>query len=282
MLSDDELRAALTTRIPDLDPDVEAELARVLDRAGSRAHKRHATYVLGLVAAIVATVLVLGHDWKPESKGPDPVDHAPVRAHALAAKRGMYVEPAALKAGRYEAWFLGDVEPSVRIQLDVPGGWGQDDLYALATGPGDHRATRRVDLFINVRRILTDPCRGVSVQPGPGPLDLARELASLKTARAVGPTPVTLDGYPGYFIRLEAGRAHASPDPCAGGGVLREDGNGGTMIGAYDMRGWTDLVWVLEVAGNRVVISASHGPDVSPAQEAELVAMVESASFVLP
>jgi hypothetical protein len=278
MLADDDLRAALGTRLPDLLPDVEAELERVLDRAGSRAHKRHAAYVAGLVAAIVATVLVLGHDWRPVSQAPGPADDPPVLAQPLTSD-GVYDDPADLTPGRYRARFLGWAD--VAIDLDVPAGWGQDDIYAFATGPGDRADTRRIDLFDDVQRIQTKACKGRIVRPGPGTSDLARELASLPRTRATRPTPVNLDGYPGWFLRLEAGRAHASPDPCAGGSVLREGDSVDAMITALDMPGWTTLVWIVEVAGQRAVISASHGPDVSPAQEAELVQIVESGSFVL-
>ena len=48
---------------------------------------------------------------------------------------------------------------------------------------------------------------------------------------------------------------------------------------AFEYPGWTSRIWVLDVEGNPVLIHASHGPDVTPAQEAELVEMVESISF---
>ena len=60
MLADDELRAALTARVPDLDPDVEAELDLLLTRADSLARRRRTTYAVGLVALALTYA---GHTW---------------------------------------------------------------------------------------------------------------------------------------------------------------------------------------------------------------------------
>ena len=48
---------------------------------------------------------------------------------------------------------------------------------------------------------------------------------------------------------------------------------------AFEYPGWTSRFWVLDVEGNPVLISASYGPDVTPAEQDELVEMVESISF---
>jgi hypothetical protein len=70
---------------------------------------------------------------------------------------------------------------------------------------------------------------------------------------------------------------------CRGGSVLREGEPVADVVQACDLPGWTDLIWVIDVGADEpVIISATHGPDVTPAQEAELVGIVESASFVLP
>jgi hypothetical protein len=285
MLSDDDLRAALGTRLPDLHPDVEGELDRVLDRVASRARTRRTTYVVGLLAAaVVAAVLVLGHDWRPAAQSPQPVDvPPPVQARSLSSE-GMYAEPQVLAPGRYRAVFLGPEgdRDSVGIEIDVPAGWGHDDIYAFATGPGEDDATRRIDLFAGLTRVRPDQCSGRVVRPGPGALALAEVLATLARTRATGPTPVTLSGYSGYRLRLEDPAPEPAKDRCAGGSAMREIGVATGLAMAESLPGWTSLIWVLDLDGTRVVVNASYGPDVTPAQEAELVAMVESASFVLP
>src|SRR4051794_28264307 len=223
MLSEDELRAALTTRLPELAPDVEAELGRVLDRASARARVRRASYAVGLVAAVVATLLVLAHDWRPPARGPDPVDEVPARAQTL-VNRGTYQHPQVLPSGRYQVRFLGPVKgwPGLAVALDVPVGWGQDDVYALATGPGDANRTRRLDFFDGVKRLWPDECSSDVVPAGSGTWELARALATMVGARATGPTPTTLDGHAGYQLRLELPREKAGPRGCVRGGAWRE------------------------------------------------------------
>src|SRR5918993_1444282 len=108
MLADEELRAALTARLPDLEPDVEGELARVLTRADSVARRRRAAYVVGLVAAaVVAAGLVLGHDWRPNADRLQPLDDdSPGQTRTLTPFRGVYDDPAPLEPGRYRVHVL--------------------------------------------------------------------------------------------------------------------------------------------------------------------------------
>ena len=46
--------------------------------------------------------------------------------------------------------------------------------------------------------------------------------------------------------------------------------------------GWTYRVWALDVEGERLVITAAHGPDATPAERAELLRMVETLELVPP
>ena len=48
------------------------------------------------------------------------------------------------------------------------------------------------------------------------------------------------------------------------------------------MAGWTNLLWVLDVGGPPGARQRQPRPDVTPAEEAELVEIVESISFVVP
>jgi hypothetical protein len=278
MLADDELRHALLTRLPDLQPDVDGELERLLARADSAARRRRTAYVVGLVAAaVVAAGFVLGHDWQRNADEPEPVDEAPGSVRPLTAERGFYDDPAALAPGRYRARALGSVFPAVQLDLDLPSGWGQDDLYAVATGPGDDAATRRIDAFADVRQVEVLRCgHERTVITGPSTLDLATALASLGGSRSSGPTPTSLAGYAGYQVSL----AGAVPD-CREGMMLREGPFRGS-VSLHGEAGWTNRVWVLDVDGVDVVINASNGPDATPAQKAELVRIVESISFVVP
>ena len=142
MLADDELRAALTARVPDLEPDVEAELDRLLTRADSLARRRRTTYAVGLVAAVTVLALVLGRDWVPKAETPEPTDDVPVRA--LDPARGEYVDPEDLDPGRYRARFaFPPVDGLPDVEIDVPAGWGQDNDSALATAPSSNSSADR-------------------------------------------------------------------------------------------------------------------------------------------
>lgn len=276
MLADDELRAALTARVPDLDPDVEAELDLLLARADSLARRRRTTYAVGLVAAVTVLALVLGRDWVPKAETPEPVDDVPVRA--LDPARGKYVDPEDLDPGRYRARFaFPPVDGLPDVEIDVPAGWGQDNDSALATAPSSNSSARRIDLVGRVLRVESDPCTPEWVRPAPGALGLARALSSVPRAGGAAPVPMTLGGLEGYVVRLTAPRTHDAFLQCTHGSVFQLYLHEGAM--GFEHPGWSSRMWVLDVEGHPVLISASHGPDVTPAQEAELVEMVESISF---
>jgi hypothetical protein len=91
--------------------------------------------------------------------------------------------------------------------------------------------------------------------------------------------PVTLGGRSGLRIRLDPVPGRDGP-PCAGEVVLREFSL--RVVMASQFPGWSSVIWAVDVDDHLVVVAASHGPDVTPAEEQELVGIVESLSFVLP
>jgi hypothetical protein len=281
MLADDELRQALSTRFPDPRPDLDEELDRLLERAGARARTRRASYVIGLVAAaVVALVFVFGPDWSLRTKAPEPVDDPPAGAQVL-HQAGTFSNPAPLEPGRYRARFAPAGQYlGLQVDLDIPAGWGQDDVYSLASVPGGENSARRIDLLAGRRRVQPDPCSDRTVKAGPGAQVLARKLALQARAEVTEPTAVTLGGHRGYYLRIEDYR---ETKPCTAGLDIWASGNVAGLVAPFDRPGWTNLLWVVDVgAEDPVIISASYGPGVTPAQVDELVAIVQSASFVLP
>jgi len=280
MLADDDIRELLDSRLADLRPDIEGELERVLHRAGSRARRRRAAYVGGLVAAVVASVLVLGHEWRQQADAPDPVDDVTVQAKPL-VNRGVYAAPAALEPGRYLAKFVGMNEyPSPKIELDIPAGWGQDDVYAFATGPAGRKDTRRIDLYADIERIAPPECwnDGARRARVAGSVQgFADTLAGFGTESATTER-VTLGGYDGYRVTLPTVTG-ISPEACASTLLLPDRTR---RLCAVDLPGWSSTTWVFRVGEHLVVVSASQGPNVTPAEEQELVGIVESLTFALP
>ena len=280
MLADDDLRDLLVSRLPELRPEIEVELERVLSRARSRSRRRRAAYVGGLAAAVAATAIVLGHDWQTRADAPEVVDHVSVEAQPL-ANRGRYADPAAVAPGRYEARFVGmHLMPGPRIELDIPAGWGQDDVFAFATAPAQRADVRRIDLFADVERIAPPECRrdgGAPVRVGHGARAFADTLAGFGADSATAQR-VTLGGFDGYRVALP-GPTGVKPGECASTLLLPDRLR---RLCAFELPGWSSTTWVFRIDGHLVVVAASQGPDVTPAEAQELTGIVESLSFVLP
>ena len=174
MLADDELREALATRLPDLEPDVEAELDRLLARADSLARRRRTAYVVGLVAAaVVAAGLVLGHDWQRKADEPEPVDDAPAQRPAAGApsagstptrRRWLPAATAPARSGR-------SYVPAVEIELDLPRDGARTTSTPSPPAPGTTPPRGGSTSFADVRGIEVNRCsdaHGAS-RPVPAP-----------------------------------------------------------------------------------------------------------------
>jgi hypothetical protein len=279
MLSDTELRRRLTAATAHLTPDLEAELEKVFRRARMRRGLRWGGYVVGLAATVAAVLVLVGLRWSPPASEPDPVD-TDVPAQAL-YNRGLFMDPAAVEPGRYLVRVNQPPAPeSMYVAIDVPAGWGQDDVYSLATAAANDPTTRRLDFYGGVRRVQADACAWPLVRPGDSTLALAQALSSIAGVRTSEPEPVRLDDRPGYLVRVRAPTSQKALDDCLDGVYL--------LYAAVDRRlchdapGWTDLIWVVDVDGRRLVINASYGPEVAPAEVDELVRMVESVTFTDP
>jgi hypothetical protein len=169
----------------------------------------------------------------------------------------------------------------LQFVVDVPSGWGQDVVYAFATGPGGADDTMRLDMFADIRQVRPDPCTDRRVRPGPTTRDLAVALADLRQVTHTDPVPAVVDRHPGHFVRLQARGVPGGSAPCTGGTVPAATEDPST-VDAWVAPGWTSLIWVVRVHGHRVVVAATHGPDVTRAEEQELVGIVESLTFVRP
>jgi hypothetical protein len=107
--------------------------------------------------------------------------------------------------------------------------------------------------------------------PGPSVQDMADALVAQKSTRASTPKPVTLAGYEGLYVEL------SSPHDISRCG---ETGNlwanpGGRGIG----NGQVDLVWILDVDGQRLLVNAAYTPKSSAKDIDKLTSMVESLKF---
>ncbi len=165
-------------------------------------------------------------------------------------------------------YLIGDPFP-VRIGLTVPEGWetgGLRPTLAQIGSPGGG-----LD-FTVVDGVYTDPCHleaGLVDPPvGPSADDLASALAALPGVEVAGPTDTIVDGHRAVTMTLTGPPSLAScTAPDDGGPKFR-------IWGAPEWH-WLDAnernrIWIVEVPGTRLVISAEELPDATPRFLAEL------------
>jgi hypothetical protein len=108
--------------------------------------------------------------------------------------------------------------------------------------------------------------------PGPSVKDMADALVAQKSTHATAPQPVTLAGHRGLYVEVTSPRdiSRCAKYP----GLWREPERG--IYGD----GQVDLVWILDVDGQRLVVNAAYSPKSSASDIDKLTSMVESLEFV--
>jgi hypothetical protein len=126
-----------------------------------------------------------------------------------------------------------------------------------------------------VGKVQRDAClrpRNDYVTPGSSVEDLADALVAQKSTRASAPKPVTVAGYRGLYVELASPRDISRCDQ-----TPRLWGDPGER-GIYS-DDQIDLVWILDVDGQRLVVNAAHGPTATTSEIDNLTSMVMSLEF---
>lgn len=110
--------------------------------------------------------------------------------------------------------------------------------------------------------------------PGPSVEDMADALVAQKSTRATAPKPVTLAGHRGLYLEVTSPDDIGRCDPDAA--LWRDPAGGGREI--YN-DGQVDLVWILDVDGQRLVVNAAYTPKSSASDIDKLTSMAESLKF---
>ncbi len=188
-----------------------------------------------------------------------------------------------LEAGTY--WFeAGGVTP-VKLTFTVPAGWTTDQGFvrknydAHAPTAVEDSPTEVTFATFPVDHVYPDACHWLAkmVSSGTTVDQLTNLLVTQKGRDASAPTTVTIGGFPAKRIQLtvptsvdmtkcDDGVLHFWPDP---GG----NSSGGLCCAAA---GTTDDDFVVSIAGHQFVILARHAAGASPADLAELNAIVAS------
>lgn len=248
-------------------------LAEVNDRI-QNARRRRAAAVVGGVAALTAAVLAAGSVVArsgPDSVGPiDSPTSLPSTASDSARPQHLVDGPAApLEPGTYQ--FSVATGPGVTAPdalLEVPSGF-DDEASWYVVSPDQKKF---LGLFV-VGRVARDACtprESRFIDPGSSVEDLANALVAQKSTRASTPKQVTIGGYDGLYVEL------ASPHDIS---RCRQTGNLWEGRGVYG-DAQVDLVWILDVDGQRLVVNAAHGATASASDIHKLTSMAESIQFV--
>lgn len=172
-----------------------------------------------------------------------------------------------LEPGTYQFSFSTDTGAETPDALvDVPRGFEDDAAWYVVSS--DQR--QFLGLYV-VRLVDRDAClaRG-DYDPGPSVKDLADALVAQGSTRTTPPKPVTLAGHQGLYVELTSPRDYWSR--CNPQAALW-DGRG-----IYS-NGQVDLVWILDVDGQRLVVDAGYGPTSSASDIDNLTSMVASLEF---
>ena len=170
--------------------------------------------------------------------------------------------------------------------VEAPMGWSAPDGHFVSK-PGPLLGLSVWD----VGEVPRHPCHWQATLTDPGPTvdDLVAALTTQRLRHATEPTDVTLDGYHGRHLEwsVPSDMVVTGDADFAGCDVWPSNGHRDfvSWIGnGYGERyqqvaGQVDMLWVLDVDGQRLLVDATYSPDTSEADRAELMSIVESLRF---
>jgi hypothetical protein len=170
-----------------------------------------------------------------------------------------------LEPGTYQFSVAADVETPEAL-VDVPDGFEDEAAWYVVS----HDQQQFLGLYV-VKLVDRDAChaRG-DYDPGPSVKDLADALVAQGSTHTTPPEPVTLAGHHGLYVELTSPRdywSRCNPEAALWHGR-----------GIYN-NGQVDMVWILDVRGQRIVVDAAYTPRSSPADIDKLNSMAKSLKF---
>ena len=279
MSIDERLRTGLAANTSSLTPNVDSELARVLRRSARRRRGRRAVVAL-VVAAVLAAVAWLG-DVSGVVRGSRVHDPARKPTVIRAEPRAMEGVNGPLKPGPWAVpLFAAQPHRLPRAVVDVPPGYGSPGGWVVDRGAdGDPENYGDVAFWV-VRDVAKEPCNGTRfVRPAAGVRALVGALVAQPGQRTSRPRPVTLDGYDGLYVELTQDGADVRGCHESMSTLWHATSGFGYGFGA---NGSVIRCWVLDVDGQRIVVTAMTTPHETPAEADEVVAIALSTRFIPP
>ena len=178
-------------------------------------------------------------------------------------------------------WSAGGTTPA-DVTFTVPAGW--TSRFGIPNkdrgGPGEIAVGNWI-----IANVYTDPCQWQEslLSPAVGPTvdDLATALATQKGRNATAPTDVMLGGYPAKRVELSI-PADLDPGTCDEGAIRSwvAPGEDTALVDqTQDLGmhpGQLNVVYIVDVNGERLVIDTWHMPGTSAADLAELDGILAS------
>jgi len=228
---------------------------------------------LSLAAAAVVVAAFLGFNYlvAPNIGGPslgDPTASPTPSPTPIPALSGQHPLP----AGRYQA------EPALPmdVTIEVPEGWSAGTSW-VAIGPKGNTAPDGMAIRfypgddLNLYNDPLLPSDGLLDPPvGPSVNELVAAMVSHPAWEVTGTDPITVDSYAGQVVHvtLPEGTTDATPF------YLFLDGSGGQVYGWA--AGQLFDIYIVDVAGERLVIDAFHYPETSAEDLAAQQAVLDS------
>lgn len=252
----------------------------------------------GAAAVAVLVIAVVGYNLLPGSGVGTPRPTAtpsPTTAPTPSRAPGLLV-PGALAPGTYITQPFEGSGFSTAVTFALPAGWSGFPNWGLL-GPEGTGASGGIGIgFLTADGLFSDPCHWDSKRDGSWPQrgdivvgpsvdDLVAALGAHASYTATAPTAVTLNGYAGKKIDLQL---PSSVD------LAKCDPVGANPDGAYFVWGTADQggndlylqgpgqrwqLWILDVAGHRVVIVVDDYANTSEQDRTAAQSIVDSVRF---
>ncbi len=216
------------------------------------------TAVIGVL--VVGGAAMIANRDSPLNQGAEPT----VTPGPSPAATPGFVGSGPLEPGPYRVTTVSGVSAT----FTIPAGWEGPPVTGFAVlkeGAG-------ILSFWQPVNVYSDPCSSGSLpDPGVGPTvdDLVAALAAQPFTETTEPTLVTIDGFSGQRIDYDVDVDAAS---CSGELWLWRDADGDRTEDEDQL----NELFILDVAGSRVVINLSYLPDTSAADRAELQRVFET------
>lgn len=237
---------------------------------------RHPRLLTISVAAVLAATACGG---TPSAETADPA--APVD-YVLLTDDGSDTDQVAGEPGRYALTARGTAAPPLAV-VDLPAGYASFGFFAVVPAEFPDADVLWSVQYWTVDGVFADPCAMDDGAPDAGSSvkDLVAALDAQQRSTASEPVPVTVDGHTGLYLELTSPEDLSFRD-CDLGYFGYWEGSPDDAQHTSDSPGTVDHLWVLDVAGDRVVLLTAAPPGTTAAQVEELKDVVESARFVEP